>query len=383
MPEPLTDQVVVLGLIAQGGHCIARLDGRVVFVRGGLPAETVRIRITDASKKKFWRGEVIEVLQAAPERVPAPCPVADQCGGCGFQHVDLAAQRRLKAAVIAEQLRRLAGLDLPVLVEAVPGDQAGLGWRTRMRYLIRDGRIGLRAWRSDDLVELPPGGCRIAHPDGPADLSEFIGGDGELLVTVATSGTTVQQVGGPVLAGDLEVSQRVGGRNHRVRADGFWQVHPGAAETLGQAVLAGLRPQPGERAVDLYCGVGLFAGLLVDAGCQVIGMESDARAISLARRNVPEAKFEVGRIERAGKKLPGHTDLVVLDPPRTGAGASVVHQIAAMAPRRIAYVSCDPATLARDLATFAEVGYAVAELRAFDVFPMTHHVECVAVLTPV
>ena len=373
---------VELGPIAHGGHCVARLDGRVVFVRYGIPGERARVRITDDSKPRMWWGEVAEVIEASPDRVIPPCPVAGRCGGCDFQHVAVPRQRELKAQVLAEQLRRLAGLEIDVTVEPVPGDADGLGWRTRMRYLVRDHRVGLRAWRSDELVELPVGGCRIAHPGGPADLGRFAGHDGELQVVISDDGCTVLGPGGELLTGSQIVTQHVGGRAYRVRADGFWQVHPGAAETLTAAVLDGLNPKAGEHVADLYCGCGLFAGALVDAGCRVTGIEASRSAIELAKLNVPQARFHAMRVDKAGSRLAKKTDLIVLDPPRTGAGAGVVRQLAGLEPTGIAYVACDPAALARDLATFATCGYRLESLRAFDLFPMTHHMECVAVLRP-
>jgi len=165
-----------------------------------------------------------------------------------------------------------------------------------------------------------------------------------------------------------------------VRADGFWQVHLGAADGLSEAVLTALQPQPGDQAFDLYCGVGLFAGALTGAGAEVFGLESDRDAVELARRNVPDAWFEAGRVER--EPWPSTADLVVLDPPRSGAGQSVLKRVAAARPRAIAYVACDEAALGRDTATLATLGYALSELRAFDIFPMTSHVECVATFIP-
>lgn len=384
-PEVATDQVVgpvELTAIAHGGHCVGRIDGRVVFVRHGIPGETVRVRITDASKAAFWWGEVAEVISASPDRVNPPCPIAGRCGGCDFQHVSLARQRELKASVIAEQLQRLAGIDWTVVVEPVPGDDEGLGWRTRMRYLSQAGRVGLRAWRSDALVPLPNGGCRIAHPNGPADLAGFASGDGEIQVVVSDDGLTVLGMDGQPVVGNELVTQRVGQRSFQVRADGFWQVHPGAAETLTAAVIEGLDPQAGESALDLYCGVGLFAGALVDAGCRVSGIESSKAAIELARRNEPQARFQAGRVERSLNRLPRQVDLIVLDPPRTGAGRAIVERLVELGARSVAYVACDPAALARDLATFASHGYRLSGLRAFDLFPMTHHIEAVAILRP-
>jgi tRNA/tmRNA/rRNA uracil-C5-methylase (TrmA/RlmC/RlmD family) len=214
----------------------------------------------------------------------------------------------------------------------------------------------------------------VEELDGYANLGE------DVRVTVADGSVTV--LAGRMVVGPDPVFQRVGGRRYAVTADGFWQVHPEAAETLSRAVLDGLRPQRDERALDLYCGVGLFAGALVDAGCVVVGAEMGRAAVELARRNVREARFVTGPIERAQRDLPDWADLVVLDPPRKGAGASVVRAIAEREPRAIAYVACDPAALARDLATFAREGYSPVSIRAFDLFPMTHHVECVAILHP-
>ncbi|NIH56938.1 tRNA/tmRNA/rRNA uracil-C5-methylase (TrmA/RlmC/RlmD family) [Brooklawnia cerclae] len=372
---------IEVGPIAHGGHCVARLDGRVVFVRHALPGETVTVRITDTSHERFWWADAATVIAPSPDRVSPPCPIAGVCGGCDFQHVRVDAQRGLKADVVAEQLSRLAGIHRSVTVEAVPGDDGGLGWRTRMRYLLADGRVGMRAWRSGRLVPLPDGGCLLARPEGRDEPFAHTSETGELQVVVASSGMTVLR-DGEVLAGKAVVEERASGRAYKVRADGFWQVHPGAADALVEAVMAGLRPETGEHAIDLYCGVGLFAGALVDAGCRVTGVESDRAAVELARGNVPEARFHTGRVERTLGRLPRRADLVVLDPPRTGARAAVVRHVVGLGARRIAYVACDPAALARDLATFADEGYELASLRAFDLFPMTHHIECVAILTP-
>lgn len=375
---------VRLGAIAHGGSCVARIDGRVVFVRHGLPGELVEVSITDSTKDRFWWGDVAKVIEASPDRVDPPCPVAFACGGCDFQHADLAVQRELKAQVIAEQLHRLAGINWPVEVEYVPGDDpagSGLGWRTRMRYLVENGRIGLREWRSNNLVELPEGGCRIAHPKAKAGLEKFAKGAKELQVCVADSSVSVLDENNQALSGPLVVKQEVLGRKYRVRADGFWQVHPGAARTLTQTALDFLEPEPGETALDLYCGVGLFAGALAAEGCKVRGIEIAKPAVRLAKQNVPDARFHSGDMARSLRLLPDKTDIVVLDPPRTGAGAKVSRKLASLGARAICYVACDPAALARDLKTFREEGYELTRLRAFDLFPMTHHVEVLALMS--
>lgn len=361
-----TDEVVDVGPVAHGGHCVARLDGRVVFVRHALPGERVRIQVTDTSHDAFWRADAVQVVEARPDRVESRCPAAGpgRCGGCDFQHVSLAAQRRLKAQVLAEQLDRLAGISWDGEVEAVttPGTEDGLHWRTRMRYQVdQAGRVGLRRHRSHEIEPLPPGGCRIAHPDAMT--------------------TTEPSDGAHQAADSSDIVEHAAGRDWHLAADGFWQVHPGAADTLVRAVLAGLQPEPGERAFDLYCGVGLFAGALTDAGVRAWGVEWSKQAITYARRNVPEARFTAGKVERVIRTLPKRTDLVVLDPPRTGAGKDVIDAVLARRPRAIAYVACDPAALARDLRRAGTGGYRPTSIRGFDLFPMTHHLEAVALLT--
>lgn len=365
--------------VAHGGYVVGRADGKVVFVTGGLPGERALVKITEVGKR-FDRARVIEVLEPAEGRVEPPCPISQRCGGCDWQHADQPTQLRLKAAVVAEQLRRLAGIDWNGEVEAAPGGLTG--WRTRVRYAVdEEGRLGFRARRSHEIVALPPGGCRIAAP-GPSLAELTLQGrpGGELEVTVGEDRTIVAPVPGDVPR--TTVRQRVRGRTYEVAPGGFWQVHPHSAEILTGAVLEGLRPEPGDRVLDLYCGVGLFAGALVDTGCMVLGAELSREAVLLARRNVPEARFVAGALERGHRDLPEWADLVVLDPPRKGAGPTVVGAIVDRGPRAVAYVACDPAALARDLATFSELGYGSVAIRAFDLFPMTHHVECVAILRP-
>jgi tRNA/tmRNA/rRNA uracil-C5-methylase (TrmA/RlmC/RlmD family) len=356
----------VCGPIAHGGHVVARVPGPgerpiVVFVRHALPGERVVVEITGV-EKSYLRGDAVEVLEASADRVPAPCPIAGPglCGGCDFQHVALPAQRALKAAVVAEQLQRLAGIAWDVEVEPVPGDEDGLRWRTRMQYVaLPDGRRGLRKHHSHDVV--PVEDCLLEAPGA------------RVVVNRASANATL--------------TERVGDREFEVAADGFWQVHPGAPQVLVETVLGMLAPRPGERAADLYAGVGLFSAFLADAvgpTGAVLGVEGDRRAGELAARNLaglPQAEVRTGRVERVLTGVRGGADLVVLDPPREGAKRIVVEQIVALAPRAVAYVACDPAALARDLAFFAERGYRLTELRAFDLFPMTHHVECVALLT--
>ena len=385
---------VEVGNVAHGGHCVARHEGVVIFVRHTLPGERVVVEVTEGDdQSKFLRGDAVEVLEASLDRVEPPCPFSGPhlCGGCDFQHVRLAAQREMKAFVVREQLQRLAGLDVPVTVEPVPGDHEGLAWRTRVQYAVdEDGHAGLRAHRSHEIVRLDT--CRIAHPDLPAVTSEDWYGADAVEAIVSDTGERLRIVtadGDLYLDGPKVLHERAAGRDWRVTGSGFWQVHPGAADTLVSAVLEALEPAPGERAADLYSGVGLFSAALaerVGPTGWVIGVEGDEVAVGDAARNLADlAQVEsvVDRVDRALRRgaLGERMDVVVLDPPRTGAKRDVVEGIAALRPRAVAYVACEPASLARDVAIFAEHGYELTGLRAFDLFPMTHHVECVALLT--
>jgi tRNA/tmRNA/rRNA uracil-C5-methylase (TrmA/RlmC/RlmD family) len=420
-----TEVELEVGPVAHGGHCVARHEGRVVFVRHALPGERVVARITEgANGASFWRADAVRVLQADPARVEPACPVARPglCGGCDFQHATLAKQRELKAQVVTEQLRRLAGLDVEVTVEEVPGAAPdGLRWRTRTQFAVdAEGRTGLRGHRSHDVVAVEDcpistravvGSGVLGQRFGNVETVEVAAGsDGAppLVVVTATPGrhanlpklpdasVAVRTADGlHRVSGRTWVGERitVRGADHafRVGGAGFWQVHPGAPAALGEAVLEALEPRPGESALDLYSGAGLFTALLADAvgvAGTVLAVEGDGRAVRDARRSLhaqEHVELWAGAVEEAltDEELSGRrVDVVVLDPPRAGAGREAVQGIAALRARAIAYVACDPAALARDTAFLAEHGYVLDGLRAFDLFPQTHHVECVARFVP-
>jgi tRNA/tmRNA/rRNA uracil-C5-methylase (TrmA/RlmC/RlmD family) len=416
---------VVVGAPAHGGHCVARIGGphgRVVFVRHALPGERVTAEITELHRG-YLRADAVEIHEASADRVTPPCPHARPggCGGCDLQHASGEAQLRWKTDVVREQLVRLAGLDpdeIFVRVEALPppldrpGDAPGqlLGWRSRIRYAIdAAGRPGLLQHRSHQVV--PIDRCRIAHPS-IQDL-DVLANDWpniDALQAIASTGGDVAVLGrpsgsaGPAAPDDLgeapeagplirlsgpgEVIELAAGRVWRIPPQGFWQVHPAAADMLVAAVLEMVRPARGETAWDLYGGAGLFAAAVAErTGARVTVVESSPAAAAAARVNldgvagveIVEARVDVALSRR---RVTGPVDLVVLDPPRAGAGARVVRALAAARPRAIAYVACDPAALARDLKTFASLGWRVEKLRAFDCFPMTQHVECLAHLVP-
>jgi tRNA/tmRNA/rRNA uracil-C5-methylase (TrmA/RlmC/RlmD family) len=377
--------IVDVERVGHGGVCVARApDGRVVFVRHSLPGEQVRLSITE-ERRTYLRADAVEVLRRSAARVEPPCRFAGpgRCGGCDWQHAALDEQRRLKSTVIAEQLRRLAGVESAVTVEPVPGDRDGLAWRTRLRLAVDPaGRAGLRRSRSHEVE--PIDDCLIAVPAAgvPELVSRAWRPETEVGVDVGADGERVVSVG-PT---DAMVTERAAGRTWRVPAGGFWQVHPGAADALVDAVVGFAAPTAGEHGLDLYSGVGLFAGVLGERGAVVTAIEGDRRAADAARTNLADlADVEVvcARVERWLADRPaGPVDLVVLDPPRRGAGAAVVNAIVDASPRVVVYVACDPAALARDVATFATLGYLLTGVRAFDLFPMTAHVECVAAFAP-
>lgn len=394
-----------VGAVAHGGICVARHEGRVVFVRHALPGERVRARLTDGREgARFWRADAVEVLEPSPDRVPSAWPEAGPggVGGADLAHVALPAQRRWKAEVVAEQLRRLAHVERDVVVEAVPGDEDGWAWRTRIELVVdADGRAGMHRTRSHDVVPLDR--MPLAVP-ALADLRLFerrwpagarltavapVGGDRPLVLVDGEPWGDKGPDRRPNARTSVRERAEVASREYtwRVAADGFWQVHRSAAAVLAGAVVDAVGERPGATVVDLYSGAGLLtlplADLVGPTG-RVVAVEGDPRAVRDARRNVhdhPQVELHEGPVEEvlAGGAV-ARADVVVLDPPRVGAGRGVVERIAALSPERVVYVACDPAALARDVAYLAEHGYALGSLRALDLFPMTHHVECVAVL---
>ena len=398
--------ILEVGAVAAGGACVARApDGRVVFVRHALPGETVRVEVTGETKH-FLRADAVEVLEPSPDRVERPCPYAGpgRCGGCDWQHVALPVQRQLKAQLVQEQLRRVARVEREVVVEAVPGDVDGLRWRTRVQLAVdASGRAGLRKHRSHAIEHVDR--CLIATDEvervgaeqlswpGAAGVEVAAEGD-QRVVTVAGRHARLPGLDAGVVHEGRPVQVPHGlrhtvlGRSYEVAAGGFWQVHPGAAQVLAQAVLDGLDPQPGETAVDLYAGVGLFAALVgerVGPDGSVLAVEADARACADAARNtadLPWVRIRTTPVDAAAVRRLGAPDLVVLDPPRAGAGIETTRALSALRPRRLAYVSCDPGSFARDLRVLLDAGWELEDLRGFDLYPMTEHVELVAVLAP-
>lgn len=411
--------------VAHGGVFVARhgadgtSPGRVVFVSDTLPGERVRAEITEV-KKSFARAVTVEVLERAPERVShvwaqadVSVPPADRPGGADFGHISLPTQRALKARVLREAFERFAGLAIdPAVVgpEGVLGadhpDAAaaidGTGYRTRLSLHVDDeGRIGPYATRSHRVIEVtehPLAVPRVAEvalalrKAKPGHVDLVLPGDG-VVRTIRRPDQRDRRAPRPE---PEVVAEFVGEREFHVDAGGFWQVHRAAAATLDRAVRGALGELSSDAwHLDLYGGVGLFGAALGElAGpARLTTVESDPRASMHAEDNLADLGVEaVGmRVDRFLSRLRAQASLVdremltrgvtLLDPPRSGAGRDVVASIADLGPSRVAYVACDPVALARDVGWFRELGYELASLDAFDLFPHSHHVEALAILS--
>lgn len=412
--------------VAHGGVFVARHEGRVVFVPDTMPGERIRARIADRTHDRFWRAEALEVLDPAAERREHVWPAAAierepgrRAGGAEFGHIRLDHQRELKRQVIVDALQRTARLDPaamdalgPIVVEPVPDETAdGTGWRTRVRLQVaEDGTLGPFAARSHTVVPVRdlPLATGLVQESAPFG-QRFPGAESVDVVTTGLGATHVLVNDAPVRRGTravrpsrrpVPIRERVGEREFRLDARGFWQVHRAAAATLTAAVQTAVDEalfDPRAANLDLYGGVGLLAAALGDrfgSSVRITSVESDEAATDNAAENLAEwvgATAVTARVERfaaglvaeatASERARLRAATVVLDPPRSGAGRAVVEAVAAMRPAQVVYVACDPVALARDLGFFAERGYSARSLRAFDLFPNTHHVEAVVALT--
>ena len=391
--------------IAHGGISVARHDGRVVFVTDAIPGERVEARVSDDRKKAFWRADTVRVLEPSEHRrehVWSAASIdrdpADRAGGAEFGHIALPHQRELKRRVLAESLQRMAHVDTDAEVEALAGDDPdGTGWRTRVRlHVDESGRVGPFAARSHRVIPVTDLPLATAELAAGAPLGETF--PGETFVDVLNPSTG----GVRLVIGEQKrstITERVGDRDFRLADTGFWQVHRGAAQALTDAVQSAVDPdrfEPAAANLDLYGGVGLLAAALGDrfgGSVRVTSVESDSVATDFAAENLAEwvgARAETGRVDRwvralaasasAGERARLSKATVILDPPRSGAGREVVDLLGALGPAQVVYVACDPVAFARDVALFADHGYTLDRLRAFDLFPNTHHVEAVGTL---
>jgi tRNA/tmRNA/rRNA uracil-C5-methylase (TrmA/RlmC/RlmD family) len=377
--------------VAHGGHFIARHEGAVFFIRHGIPGEKCRVVITSTGTS-FNRGDVVEVLVQSPDRVNPPCSYAHRggCGGCDFQHISMIGQRQLKSDVITEQFARIAKMDLRIEVEEV---SPSLHWRTRSIATTNSvGRLGFYGARSHNVV--PIDDCIIMAPDMKMPELAARSWKADVRIEIAVSSMKERNIAlankeskARLTEGNQTLHEEVMGKLLEVSQDSFWQSNASAPATLARAVLEYAHLRNGDHVLDLYGGVGLFTSVMVD----IVGIdgaidliEGSKSATADAMKNFaknPNVKIATGDVAHHLPRITS-ADVVVLDPPREGAGKTVVSEIVRLTPRRIVYVACDPAALARDTGYFLEKGYTLSTIRAFDLFPMTHHIECVALFLP-
>ena len=377
--------------VAHGGHFIARHEGAVFFIRHGIPGEKCRVVITSTGSS-FNRGDVVEVLTPSPDRVSSPCSYAHRggCGGCDFQHISMSRQRQLKSDVITEQFARIAKMDLRIEVEEV---SSALHWRTRSIATTNNvGRLGFYGARSHNVVPIDDCIIMATEMNMPELAARSWKADVRIEIAVSSGkerniALATKESKARLTEGNQTLHEEVMDKVLEVSQDSFWQSNASAPATLTGAVLDYAQLRNGDHVLDLYGGVGLFTSVMVD----LVGIdgaidliEGSKSATGDAARNFaknPNVKIATGDV---AQHLPRITsaDVVVLDPPREGAGKSVVSEIVRLTPRRVVYVACDPAALARDTGYFLEKGYTLSTIRAFDLFPMTHHIECVALFLP-
>ncbi|MDR2113737.1 MAG: TRAM domain-containing protein [Bifidobacteriaceae bacterium] len=384
--------VLTAGQWGNGGICASRQgEGPVVLVSGAIPGERVEVRVTER-RRQYWRAEVRRVLEASPDRIEPLWPEGVRVGAAGLGYVRPDKARAAKTQVLRDQLGHTAGLEPKLVQEVVPVDDgSGLNWRTKVELTVgSDGRAGMKRPRSTEVVPLKA--LPLAVPAVEAlGLLERTWPAGVRLTAVAPSvGKAFYLVDGKPSGRRRQekVATPAGECSYELAGTGFWQAHQKAPEVLIRAVWEALEPQPGQAIWDLYAGAGLFTLPLAAAGVQVTAVESSSAAIADLRRNARTAGWSLGGAHRAevlvalrrgigGSKPDG----VVLDPPRSGAGQGVCAALADAGPERIAYVSCEPSALARDLRYLQDAGYRVRSVQAFDLFPATPHLEAIALLT--
>ena len=376
---------VTIEKVAHGGHFIARHEGAVIFLRHGLPGEVVDVAITSIGSS-FNRGDVVKVITASTDRVAAPCTYANRngCGGCDFQHVEISAQRKLKSQVITEQFSRIAKMEISVEVEEV---SSPLGWRTQTTIgSDKNGHAGFYGSRTNTII--PIKNCQVLHSSVGYESIAARSWEPGIRIEVSAASTKVPRlIAGDTVEGDLIQIYSVAQKEYQVSAGSFWQSNIRAPQVLVDAVRSFADVKSGDHLIDLYGGVGLFGLALLDligADGRIDHVEGSKSAIADAHVNYGEAKnvhFHTGDVEKILPRF-SNADVVILDPPREGAKKAVIESLVACSPRAIVYVACDPAALARDTALLRDANYILIQLRAFDLFPMTHHIECVALFAP-
>jgi 23S rRNA (uracil1939-C5)-methyltransferase len=407
----MMDSVIEIKLdrLAYGGEAIGRLpDGRNVFVPFALPGERARVRIVE-EKRGHARAELVEILEASPPRIVPRCIHYGVCGGCHYQHLSYPDQLQIKTEILAEQLRRIGGIEKPPLRPPVAAPQP-FNYRNHVQFdLSPDGKPGYHYPRSDQVMVMSE--CHLPEavlnhiwpqlefePGVPVErigLRLGVGDDVQLILEssdpvppefdvegLPISAVHLSPAGALVLAGSPDVFMEVGGRTFRVSADSFFQVNTAMAEKLVYGVLEGLDLTPGATVLDIYCGVGLFSAWIAPVAGRLIGIESSPAACEDFAVNLDEFDNVELYEAAAGETLPGlnvQADAVVVDPPRAGLERAALDGLLRLAAPRLVYVSCDPATLARDAKRLLAGGYRLHSVTPYDLFPQTYHIESLSV----
>ncbi len=388
--------------IAHGGEAVARHDGKAYFIPGAMPGEVVTATVVE-DKGSWARTSLVSVIAESPARRTPPCPHASDCGGCQWQFADEEEQRRWKRSTVIGQLEHLGKIDTPLVHETVAAGP-DLGYRNRMDFRVVDGSPALFRQRSNDLVPLRE--CLLMVPElqevfsrlgdlsgveritlraGTNTGSVIAVVEGDLPDQIDTWGITVvhrTDRGIQTVIGNDVLTEIIDGVTFTIPSDGFFQNNTDGAEALVRLVGDALDVEPHETLLDGYCGVGLF-GATVGRSCgRVVGIDSTPGAVKYARMNLANAGIDhhviAGSFTKDIEALDEYWDVAVVDPPRKGLGARGVEAVTAAMPRRIAYVACDPASLARDARTLSEYGYEFVEATPVDMFPQTYHIEIVA-----
>lgn len=375
--------------VAHGGLCVARHDGVVIFVRHALPDEIVEAKLISlAPGKRSWFAQTISVKKASEKRITPKCEFfkADGCGGCDWQHADSQYQRELKLEVLVEQLERFGQVTNARQISSIKAvEPSQSNWRTRIRVVANDeGKWGFRKTRSHEVQVIDK--CLIADNSINDVLKTLPAGnpDDEILIVKSKEETIVYPVEKRAPSAPNS-TQEVDGHDFAVAGDGFWQVHPGAASVLSRQIKESVKGLKVESFADLYAGVGVLAHSLLQEfpTANAIVVEADRSAAQNAKENLKSFKNVQVSSERVDKWVRGvknKFDVVILDPPRSGAGQTVMQQICRQTLQKIIYIACDPAALARDVLIAKKNGWKLETVVAFDLFPQTHHIESVAVL---
>ena len=380
------DDLITLNIesIAHGGHFVARHKGQVIFVRHAITDEIAIVKITSISNKLAF-GDAIEIIKPSKDRITPLCKysLVGNCGGCDFQHISIIAQRKLKKFVIQDQFKRIAKIDINTEIINI-NPTSGLNWRTRFDFAISENKkIGLYSYKSNKVIEINE--CLIAvDAINKSDIFK-LSWEGKERVRVSASSTNEVNINrlGKNISGPIQLSENIKGNSYKISPGSFWQSHKNAPDILIKKVLEFAKIKFGDCVCDLYGGIGLFTSpilkLIRNSG-KVHLIENDRNCINDAREIFKENKNVIihnGKVEQKIGKIK-NIDIVILDPPRNGAGKQVINQIINKKPRSIIYVSCDPASLARDTKILINNSYKLENLIGIDLFPMTHHIECIA-----